>query len=140
MQYQDIRDILTEFFNAKLSQIEQRFQEHGSLPENEKEIYQSSQELANAALLDSDYSLIGNDDEIQHFINTLTLPIVPENPHYETVRTEYLKAYREYCKEVLQRDADLEHFQLSDLPLILVPVSELVSGRGLCSPSRRAVA
>ncbi len=113
MQYQDIRDILTEFFNAKLSQIELRFQEHGSLPENEKEIYQSSQELANAALLNSDYSLIGNDDEIQGFINALALPIVPESHHYETVRTEYLKAYREYCKEVLQRDTDLEHFQLS---------------------------
>ena len=25
-----------------------------------------------------------------------------------------------------------------DLPLILVPVSELVSGYGLCTPSRRA--
>ena len=73
---------------------------------------------------------------------------------YEAARFQYAAAKLLYKLEhfrqkgiVLDRvsrkiDADIRvsTAKEGDLPLILVPVSELVSGRGLCSPSRRAVA
>lgn len=119
MDYQDIRDILTEHFKAMREQVKARIAKHGQLQEREKQIYSQSHDLAVDALKHEDYAAIGTDEELEKIITAQSLPLEPDTPEYKLFRTEYVKGYRDYCKSVLDYNARFDGYQLATDPASL---------------------
>jgi integrase len=119
MEYQDIREVLFDHFKAMRERMKQRINTHGRLTQQDKAALVNSKGLAETALQDKDYSLVGGDDELNGLIDDYALPITRNTDHYATLRTEFLKAFRDYCGSVMEYDSRFEGYNFKTDPASL---------------------
>lgn len=113
MEYQDIRELLTSHFRSMLSAAKDRMSRHGQLLEQDRQACSNGQALAQSALDNNEFSFIGTDDELNRFMQYRGVTIEQGSRDYELLRVEYLKAYRDYCAQVLEFNANLDNYDLS---------------------------
>lgn len=104
MNYQAIRDVLHEHFKDALERHKARLAQQGRIATVDRDAFNNGYSLATHAINKTDYSLVGTDAEMARLIDTYELPIAPEDEKYALLRTEFLKAFRDYCTSALQAD------------------------------------
>lgn len=114
MQYQQIRDVLSDRFRRSLERHVERQAQFGPMSELDKMATENTRDFAAQALLDQDYSYVGEDREINRVIDSYALPIQPKTKNYELLRTEYLKALRDFCSTILKQDDALSGYDFSN--------------------------
>lgn len=119
MDYHDIREVLYGHFKAVREKMKARINTQGRLAEPDIAAYVSSQKLANAELKSENYDFIATDEELARVMSAGGFSIALGTPAYETFRTEYLKAYRDYCGSVLEYDARFDKYTFSTDPKVL---------------------
>lgn len=118
MEYQAIRDVLHDYFKAALERHKQRLATHGRLSSEHADALRNSHHFAVEALEIDHYEIMGNDTQIGHVIDAYTLPIKRDSADYTKLRTEYLKAYRDYCTAALEYDSNLENYDFKSAPAV----------------------
>lgn len=113
MNYQAIRDLLHQHFKDRLEQHQQAIASYGALPAINKTALQNSHAFAVDALKRGDYSFVGSDEDMGRLIDAYALPIKPETKEYGMLRTEFLKAFRDYCSAALDTDKATETYDFS---------------------------
>lgn len=119
MDYQDIREVLFDHFKAMRERMKQRINTHGRLTEQDKNALLNNKSLSEVALQDKDYSLVGTDDQMNSLIDDYALPITRNSQHYNTLQTEFLKAFRDYCSSVMEYDSRFEGYNFKTDPASL---------------------
>lgn len=90
MEYQQIRQALTDYFKAGIERRKQEILTLGRLDDNDKFALESSIALSDDALLRKDYWIVGRPEELTRFLNRTNLPITEGGKEYETLRTGYM--------------------------------------------------
>lgn len=119
MDYQDIREVLFDHFKAMREQMKARINTQGRLSEPDINALQNNRERASAALASQNYEQVGTEEQLASVMNENSLDIKQDSKDYETFRTEYLQAYRDYCGSVLEYDARFNKYDFSTAPEIL---------------------
>ncbi|MCQ0990072.1 site-specific integrase [Jiella marina] len=140
MNYSEIRGVLTRHFQELLRKRQRHMNEHGRLTASEKSAGEAGVSFATHAVL-NDYPLIpGQDDDVHlsSFIEKYELPVTKDSPAYGTLRAEFSRAYRDYCKNILAYDQRLETYAYdepantnalsgaTEADAVSIPLSELV--------------
>ena len=116
MDYQEIRDTLHHHFKQMRDRVKERIAKHGRLTLPDLTAYQNGHGLAAQTLVDKDYTYFGTPEQLTHFAEANGLTLKPNTQEYETVRTEYVKAYRDYCESVLEYDKRFEGYNFKTSP------------------------
>jgi integrase len=119
MDYQDIRDTLFDHFKAMREGMKQRINTHGRLTTQDKAALANNKANAVAALQADDFSIVGTDDELGDIIDAYAIPINKGTDHYNIMRVEFLKAFRDYCDSVIEYDSRFEGFNFKTDPASL---------------------
>jgi integrase len=116
MDYKTIREVLHEHFKAMLERHKQRLATHGRLSSLDVTALHNSHALTLDALKTQDYTFFGTDSHMAHVIDAYDLPIKRNSSDYSTLRTEFLRAYRDYCKAAIAQDAELDEYDFKPAP------------------------
>ncbi len=119
MDYLAIREVLFDHFTALRERMKERINTHGRLTKQDKAALTNSGALAEDALQNHDYSLTGTDGELASLIDDYALPLTRNSDQYTTLRTEFLKAFRDYCASVLEYDSRFDGFNFKTEPAAL---------------------
>lgn len=114
MEYQKIREVVQEHFKSSLDRHQQRIAVEGRLSEVDKSALMNGNSFAIDALERNDYNFVGGDDQMIRIIDTYTLPIKPETKGYATLRTEFLKGFRDYCTAALNHDSSMDSYNFTN--------------------------
>jgi integrase len=117
MEYQEIRDVLQSYFVKLREELKARIAKNGQLTEQDITSYRNGQALANTALVEKDYSVIGQ-NEVSDFIHSQQLDVL-DTGTFETIRTEWLKAYGSYCESALEYNSRFDKYQFRTDPAAL---------------------
>ena len=116
MDYQTIREVLHEHFKGMLERHKQRLAVHGRLSPLDATALQNSRAFAVDALKTHDYSIMGNDNQIAGLIDAYALPLKRDTGDYTGFRSEFLKAFRDYCTAAIEQDDALESYDFKEAP------------------------
>jgi integrase len=119
MDYQEIRDALFEHFKSMRERTKERIAKQGMLSAVDVKSLHNSQASAIEALANSDYSRVGTDVELSEFIDDYGLPIKRDSDDHTTLRTEFVKAFRDYCGSVLEYNSRFDGFNFKTDPASL---------------------
>lgn len=134
MRYEDIRAILKKHFTDALERRKAQIAEAGRLDrltisglENGAGLAQEAVE-GGGALLTDEYE----NGVLARFTALHGLSLDPASPAYETLRSEFKPAYRDYCRAVLEYDRSLDSYSFapqalagSELPAPSTPVATI---------------
>lgn len=115
MRYQEIRDLLTKHFSDKLANHKARIAEHGRLDHLDIATLNSSLGLAAQAVETGeplDPTTEDDSDVLGRFCDKYGIAIPPGTAAYATFRTDFMRAFRDYCEAALAYDRSLEKFIL----------------------------
>lgn len=116
MDYQAIRDVLHEHFKMMLERHKQRLAAHGRLSSLDAAALNNGYAFSLDALKTKDYTLIGSDSQLAGLIDIYALPIKPDSSSYDTLRTEFLRAFRDYCTAAIEQDAKFDSYDFKSNP------------------------
>lgn len=119
MDYQDIREVLFDHFKAMREQMKARINSQGRLSEPDVAALQNNRERASTALASQNYEQVGTEVQLASVLEESSLDIKQDSKDYETFRTEYLQAYRDYCGSVLEYDSRFNQYDFSTKPEVL---------------------
>jgi integrase len=114
MDYQMIREVLQEHFKEMLERHKQRLAVHGRLSSLDATAFQNSRDFAVDALRAHDYTIMGNDTQLAGLIDAYALPLKRETRGYTSFRSEFLKAFRDYCTAAIEEDNALENYDFKE--------------------------
>ncbi len=112
MKYEDIRAVLKRHFSDALDRKKAQMAETGRLAPDMVQALESGVAFAQDALDRNEPQLLGEDDTalLARFIALHGLSVEPGSPAHETLRTEFKKAYRDWCSAVLEHDRALDGY------------------------------
>lgn len=116
MDYHQIREILFDHFKAMRERMKQRIETTGRLTDLDKKALLNNKQRVVTALATNDFSEVGTDSELSHIIDDYALPINPQSDQYGVLRTEFLKAFRDYCDSVIEYDSRFEGYNFKTDP------------------------
>lgn len=119
MDYQDIREVLFDHFKAQRERMKERINKHGRLTVQDKAALTNNSTLATRALESGNYEHAGTDFDLANLIDDYALPISRTSELYPTLRTEFLKAFRDYCSSVVEYDSRFEGYNFKTDPASL---------------------
>lgn len=119
MDFSEIRAVLHQHFKAERDRVKERIAKLGQLQTHEIATYESGQERATQAVINADYSDVGTDEDLTQIIESQNLTIDKDDPAYSVLRTEYAKAFRDYCASVLEYNSRFDGFQFKTNPQAL---------------------
>lgn len=124
MRYQEIRDLLTTHFSDKLANHKARIAEHGRLDHLDIATFNSSLGLAAQAVETGeplDPTTEDDSDVLGRFCDKYGIAIPPGTAAYATFRTDFMRAFRDYCEAALAYDQSLEKFILEPPATVAQP-------------------
>jgi len=132
MRYDEIRKLLKAHFKKLMADRKQPIAANGRLSTFDINVLQSSIEAAEAPEV---FNLPNENGEtpLARFIAHYGLSVSPGTQPYQTLETEFLRAYRAYCGQVLEHDRSLDDYELfspTDLPVPTIKTIE-ASSNGL---------
>lgn len=115
MRYQEICDLLTKHFSDKLANHKARIAEHGRLDHLDIAALNNSLEFAAQAVETGEPlnpTTEDDSDVLGRFCDKYGIAIPPGTAAYATFRTDFMRAFRDYCEAALAYDQSLEKFIL----------------------------
>ncbi len=114
MNYQDIRELLKNHFTQKREKMKAVINRKGQFSEAFIETCRMNEQWANDALEYEDYEDIGTNEDIDTLVSDYSLDIKPDTKEYELFRTEYIKAFRDYNKSLVDFNKHYDGYSFSD--------------------------
>lgn len=115
MDYHDIREALTAHFKAMRDQVKERIAEQGQLTTQEQQAFKNGAAQALQSI-EGLSDLVGNASDLAQVIEGESLDVNPSSPEYQTLKTEYTKAYRDYCSSVLEYNSRFDGYNFKTDP------------------------
>jgi hypothetical protein len=114
MKFDEIRSLLAEHFRQRLSVAKGEIAERGRLGRNDRTALESTAYFAQEALTEGRPHHPGGDDDdwMRRLIERYDLSIEPGTAEYENLRTETIRAHRDYCNALLEYDRSLDRYEL----------------------------
>lgn len=117
MEYKEIRAVLHQHFSKMLENQKAKIDTYGRLDVTDKAALLTTVELAKQALEhDEDFCDFeeGYEKEVlTGLIKKYDMPIGLEGKDYQTLRTEFKIAYRDYCQQLLDHDKSFDNYAYS---------------------------
>lgn len=115
MNFDQVRALLTEHFKGLLTKAKAEMAIAGRLSLFDRQVYENSALLAGQALSEGSTLTPGQaDDEwMGRLIERYRLQVEPGTDSYERLRTETMRAHRDFNNAVLEHDRSLEHYDYS---------------------------
>ncbi|MBW8639166.1 site-specific integrase [Hoeflea sp. WL0058] len=106
MQYREMRETLSKHFSQLLEAQRNHIDATGPLSQLDRSVLQGSLRVAEGAVGGRNTLSLTDDDNLtlQAFVAEYELPVESGTPEFEMLRRELHKAYRAYCRSVLQYD------------------------------------
>lgn len=116
MNFDQVRALLTEHFKGRLLRAKAEMATAGRLGPIDRHAYSNSADFAEEALSENWPLMPGQaDDEwMGRLIELYGLQVKPGTDSYERLRTEAMRAHRDFCKAMVEHDRSLEHYDYSD--------------------------
>lgn len=123
MDFLQIRALLTEHFRQRLIKAKAEIGTSGRLGRVDRDRYENSAHFASEALAEAQPLFPGapDDDWMARLIEHYKLEIEPGTKAYENLRTEAIRAHRDYCNALLDYDSSLDRYELSTEPTTALP-------------------
>jgi integrase len=119
MNYDQIRAHMKQHFVELRDKIKSRIASNGRLSPIEIEAFEKAKSYASHALDEREYTVFGGDDQLVPIIKAAGIITTEGTPHFEMVRTEYLKAYRDLCDTIIDHDKQFAGFDFN----VATPIS-----------------
>ncbi len=113
MKYHQIRDVLSEAFQEYRDKAIQRINDNGPLNALDVSAYSSSHTIAGHIAETGELFLEGQDMGMSALITAQSLPLKTTDAAFPMFQQEFMKAYRDYCRSVLDYNASLDSFDFS---------------------------
>lgn len=112
MKYEDIRAVLKLHFSNMLTRKKEQIATTGRLDWESIVALKNGEAFAQDAINRNEPQLMGEDDAslLARFTAQYDLSIEPHSPAYESLRVEIKRAYRDYCRAVLNYDRSLDDY------------------------------
>lgn len=117
MNFQEIRALLTEHFKGRLAKAKADMAEAGRLGPLDRASYANTAELADEALREKWPLMVtaqADSEWMSRLIERYGLKVQPGTDGYELLRTETMRAHRDFCSAILEHDNALEHYDYTD--------------------------
>lgn len=116
MNFDQIRALLTEHFKGLLTKAKADMAIAGRLGLVDRQAYENSAHFAQEGLSDKLTLLPGQTDDewVGKLIDRYGLQVKPGTDSYERLRTEAMRAHRDFSNAVLEHDRSLEHYDYSN--------------------------
>jgi integrase len=113
MEYRDIRAALLAHFEDMRERLKERIATNGRLTRHDRASFDNGRGLAATALEQADYSFIGTNEQLAHFIEKQELPIKLHDKDFSVLRTEFIRAFRDYCTIALEHDDSMDAYSFA---------------------------
>lgn len=116
MKFEEIRALLAEHFRQRLTIAKRDIAANGRLSRSDKDIFRNTADLAHEALSEG-WSLIPTEPDnkwMDRLVERYGLQVHPGTKEYENIRTEAIRAHRDYCNALLSHDASLDHYDFAE--------------------------
>ena len=135
MDFDQIRALLTEHFRSRLMTVKSEIAKTGRLSRVARAAYENSAQFAQDAVSEGWPLIPGVSDArwMDKLIEQYGASVQPGTEAYERLRTEAIRAHRDYCSSVLDYDRSLESYDFTSEPISEKPAERLriVASSGL---------
>ncbi len=126
MTYEEIRKLIKQHFTQLLDSKLKNIAVQGRLSSDVVVSLENGAEFAQQMLDGSTDDLIGSADAARDMLAVARPDAKVDEVEFDTVRREYVRGYREYCKEVLAHDQTYETYELRKTDIPQNSASEIV--------------
>jgi integrase len=126
MDFVQIRALLTEHFRQRLIKAKAEIGASGRLGVIKKQSLGDTAHFASEALLEGEPLFPGapDDEWMSRLIAQYELDVQPGTQAYENLRTETIRAHRDYCNALLDYDSALDRYDFATAPSTGLPTND----------------